>query len=265
MAVIILLANPCNVSAVTISSLTTAQQKNAEIIAEIVSDNWDTYGVLPSIAVAQALQETSLGKAYNNGNLWGIKSGRVSYPSVADGTYAYMRVINNGYYKNAPFQTDYRKQIRAILDGGYCVPEGDYYSNIIYMVEKYNLDDYDKQMFKKIEEKKKKLKAEEERKKKEKAKKERLRKIKAQKEKARKAKWKYMYTMEYDESVPDNAVYVNREIIKKGTVRIYDMNHMELKGIYDAYAGSHDYVIKTSNKHLAGQIVSLDVIENSKG
>lgn len=250
MTVVLLLANPCNVVAMDISSLTEEQQSNARTIAKIVAENWETYGVLPSIAVAQALQETSLGKAYNNGNLWGIKSGRISYPSVADGTYGYMRVINNGYYDDALHQTDYKKQIRAILDGGYCEPEGNYYNDILWLVDRYQLDNLDKEMFKAIEEKKEAK---------------RRKRIQKRKEKARKQKWNHLYTMVYDENVPPHSVIVNKKIIKGGTVRIFDRNHLKMQGIYDAEPGANHFMIKTSDKKMDGEIVSIEVVENSKG
>lgn len=122
------------------------QQKNAETIARICVENWEKYGCLPSVAIAQAFVESTLGKHCPSGsnNLWGICSGAVSYSSIEDGVYGYMRVINNGYYKGAPHCKDYSTQISRILAGGYCTPVGDYYSNAIWTIEHYQLYEYDK-------------------------------------------------------------------------------------------------------------------------
>lgn len=122
------------------------QQRNAETIAKICVDNWKKYGCLPSVAIAQAFVESTLGKHCPSGsnNLWGICSGAVRYDSIEDGVYGYMRVINNGYYKGAPHCKDYSTQISRILAGGYCTPVGDYYSNAIWTIEHYQLYEYDK-------------------------------------------------------------------------------------------------------------------------
>lgn len=122
------------------------QQKNAETIAKICIENWEKYGCLPSVAIAQAFIESTLGKYCPSGsnNLWGICSGAVKYNSIEDGVYGYMRVINNGYYKGAPHCKDYSTQISRILAGGYCIPAEGYYSNIIWTIKHYQLYEYDK-------------------------------------------------------------------------------------------------------------------------
>lgn len=88
------------------------QQKKAEQIAYVVSNNWEEYGVLPSVAIAQAMQESQLGERARGHNLWGIRSGAEQYASLDAGIYRYMEVINNGYYKGAPGTTDYHTQLR---------------------------------------------------------------------------------------------------------------------------------------------------------
>lgn len=128
--------------------LTGKMKMRADIIANICLNNWDDYGVLPSVAIGQAFVESTIGKHCRGYNLWGINSGRgYNYSSLREGTFAYLKVINNGYYKKAPFTKSSRLQIRRILNGGYCVPEGDYYSNFTWALNRYNLEEYDRQMF----------------------------------------------------------------------------------------------------------------------
>lgn len=127
--------------------LTNKQTKIADKIAKVTSENWDEYGVLPSVAVAQAFIESSLGKnCCASNNLWGIASGGESYSSLENGVIRYLEVINNGCYNGAPFQKDYRIQLRKILDGGYCEPVGSYYENAVWGIEHYDFDRYDKEL-----------------------------------------------------------------------------------------------------------------------
>lgn len=112
-------------------------------MAEICIKEWKKYGVLPSVCIAQAMQESTLGKYCSPNNLWQIKSGAVSYGSLEDGVYAYLRVINNGCYGTAPFTKNASSQISKILAGGYCTPVGDYYSNVMWIINKYGLERFD--------------------------------------------------------------------------------------------------------------------------
>ena len=137
-----------NVNIKSADALSRMQKRNAERIAKYTADHYDKYGVLPSIAVAQAMQESSLGKHCPNYNMWGLASGRIYCSSVENGCQKYLRVINNGCYKGAPFCKDWRTQIRRILRGGYCEPVGSYYSYVVSIVTRYNLTKYDKKMWK---------------------------------------------------------------------------------------------------------------------
>ena len=137
-----------NVNNKSADALSRMQKRNAERIAKYTADHYDKYGVLPSIAVAQAMQESSLGKHCPNYNMWGLASGKIYCSSVENGCQKYLRVINNGCYKGAPFCKDWRTQIRRILRGGYCEPVGSYYSCVVSIVNRYNLTKYDKKMWK---------------------------------------------------------------------------------------------------------------------
>ena len=167
--------------------LSEAQSNTADTIAQICIENWETYGVLPSVCVGQAFIESTLGEYCSGYNLWGIQSGQEQYSSLWEGTIRYLNVINKSYYEGAPFKTDYHEQIRIILDGGYCQPVGSYYEDIIWSIDHYGFSKYDTQLFTYLEEKEK---AEQERIEKEKAEAERLEqeKQKAKEEKIKKQK-----------------------------------------------------------------------------
>ena len=133
------------------ATFTPEQQKRVDTIYKIVSneDNWNTYGSLPSVCIAQAVIESGVGKAGNKNNLWGLGCGRSSYKTLKAGVYAYMQCINKDWYKRygATETKSWKKQIRAILKGGYCVPAGGYYREVARVVKEYNLEEYDKLMF----------------------------------------------------------------------------------------------------------------------
>ena len=132
------------VKSVKLIGLSQVQKNRAYTIANICIKEWKRYGVLPSTAISQAMVESTLGKHCRGYNLWGIKSGSVRYSSLENGVYAYLRVINNGCYGTAPFTKNSSSQIRKILNGGYCVPVGNYYKNATWIVNKYKLKKFDK-------------------------------------------------------------------------------------------------------------------------
>ncbi len=129
---------------ITIPELSNAQRQRAYTIANICIKEWDKYGVLPSVAIAQAMIESTLGEHCSGYNLWGIASGKVRYSSLSDGVYGYLRVINNGCYGTAPFTKTASDQIRKILNGGYCVPVGNYYNDAMWIINHYKLRKFDK-------------------------------------------------------------------------------------------------------------------------
>ena len=133
----------------TSNSLSESQLQVANEIAYIVASEYDTYGVLPSVAVGQAMQETGLGgastSASNNYGYWGVcsSSGYATYSSLYEGVISYLRCINNGLYDGALFEKDYSNSLYAIQNGGYCVPSEGYASKVINCIEKYNFKAYD--------------------------------------------------------------------------------------------------------------------------
>lgn len=245
---------------VNAKGLSKSQRNIADTIAEVTAENWDKYGVLPSVAVAQAFVESSLGdhKPHKyNYNLWGIKSGAVWYDTIEEGTYGYMRVINNGYYKNAPFTKDYKLQLKRILAGGYCKPVGDYYSQAMYGYNNYNFEKYDEKMFNDWKKEKQRRRAQ--------RRKARREKIKALREAKRISKFSETYTLVYDELVPYNSVEVDKNIIKSGTIAIID--DLQIKGIYDVKPSKKikGLTIKINNPSMDGMKVKIEVKEHAKG
>ena len=254
--------------------LSDEQWERADLMAEICIDEWETYGVLPSVCIAQAFIESTLGKFCRGNNLWGICSGGVSYDSLEDGIYGYLKVINNGYYPNAPFKTNYKEQIRAILDGGYCQPEGDYYNNVLWAVEYYNLTKYDKALFDELErrEKQKEIETEE-------LEKQRISKRCAEqvsytkhlalernkyKDVSRiKKQYAQEYTFVYLENIPDHCVAVDKSFIPKDVVLVY--KDLVMLRIYDTIDGGKGYTIGTSDKSLVGKKVYINVMKNAVG
>ena len=212
---------------------TEKQQKIADELTEVCIDNWKQYGVLPSTCIAQAFVESTLGEHCSGYNLWGIRSGAEKYNSLEDGTLRYLKVINNGYYDKAPFETDYKKQIKAILDGGYCQPVGDYCSNAMWAIESYDLLKYNEKLFDELERKERK------------------------KQQDRK------FRVIHDDSIPKGVVLVDKNIIPSGAVCIYING--KLYNIYDVASGGQDNVIRINNKMIDRFRVNIEVYENAKG
>lgn len=242
---------------------TESQQRNADRIAEVCIKEWENYGVLPSIAISQAFIESTLGDHCRGYNLWGISSGKASYNSLDSGIYGYLRVINNGYYPNAPFQRDYKVQIREILDGGYCQPEGEYYNKVLWTVEEYNLTRYDEELFKSIDKNKR-----DEFDKKTQSERERLKNLSLERadteymKKRVEKQYKKCYEFVYDPNVSEYKVSVDISLIYGGCILAYD--ELELVGIYDIEGGDIEgYYIGTRDKSLVGKLVYLDIREEA--
>ena len=231
--------------------LPAGQKKTAERIAKVCMDNYEKYGVLPSVCVGQAFIESTLGEHCNGNNLWGIRSGKEHYSTLEEGVFRYLEVINNGYYKGAPFQKDYHKQIRIILDGGYCHPEGSYYRDIIWSINAYHFDRYDKKLFRRLKEEKERKKQ----------KKEEKKYIKDNKKPLE------PFFSQYDKSVPDGIIYADTETISGGCVMVYDENKRFI-GIFDVRQPDDEATkgnrIASGNSKIQGKVY-LKVFEEAKG
>ena len=155
-----------------------------ETITEVCADNWDRYHGYASTCAMMAGNESSFGKACPNYNLWGIKGGH--YYSLKDGVLGWLEVINNQYFPNAREKKSGDAQLDYLLDRGYCVPRGRYFSNCMWLKARYDLGELDDTMFELIQEKKEHQR----------------------------------FKAKYDSSIPVNAVGVDKDIIGSGTVRI---------------------------------------------
>lgn len=236
----VLFMEPVVVSA-KVTRLTEKQEKVADKVAKEASENWEEYGVLPSVAVAQTFIESSLGKnQVRPNNLWGLRPDNEysSYESLNEGISAYLDVLNNGLYDKALHKRNYRDQIWEILQGGYYGEDDggtveEYYQNCVNSIESYHFDRYDQKLFKDLGERK------------------------------RKKKWEKTYTLVYDDSVRENEVRVDKSIIKSGAVQIWKSK--ELQGIYDVTGGQKGRKIGISRPEFDGMKVKIEVCEEAKG
>lgn len=214
------------------AKLSASRQKRADQIYKIMgtSKSWKKYGCLPSVCIAQGIIESGLGEKCRSYNYWGLGCGRSSYSSLENGVRAYQKCINNGYYKGAPHKKNYKVQIDKILDGGYCVPRGSYYSKAVSVIQSYNLTKYDKKLFKQIKKEKleKKRKREEAKRKKEEERK------KKEEEAKRKKLQKQLFTFVYSPSVPLFSLDVDENIVPRGTILLgsffFDVIHQSATG-----------------------------------
>ena len=131
--------------------LTKKQLERADTIAYYVSQNYEDYGVLPSVAVGQAMQETTMGtsdtSATSSYGWWGVistSSGYEKYDSLESGIDSYLKCINNGRYDGALFNESYTSSLLAIQNGGYCQPSNGYASSVSKCIEQYGFREYDK-------------------------------------------------------------------------------------------------------------------------
>lgn len=243
-AMILLVPILCPYIVMAESGLTESQKAVADKVANTVSDNWEEYGVLPSVAVAQTLVESSLGEhQVRPNNLWGLRPGGNyrSYDSLDDGIHGYLRVIGEPRYKRARFVKDYETQISRILDGGYYGEDdggtiSGYYNHVVSSIRKYGFDKYDEKLFNRIDK---------------------------ETEEKRIAKWSKTYTVIYDPDLKPHEVSVDKSIIHGGAVQIW--KNEELQGIYDVVGGQKGCKLGVSDIRLDGLKVKIVVDENAKG
>ncbi|MER2057229.1 MAG: glucosaminidase domain-containing protein [Niallia sp.] len=134
---------------------------------------WSKFGVLPSVAAGQAALESAWGESglttkYNNlfgikgsyqgnsammdtwevygGKKYEIEDGFRAYPDQATSILDYGVFLTvNQRYKKAIGLKDYKSQIKAIHDAGYAT-DPQYADKVISIIEKYGLDDWDKEV-----------------------------------------------------------------------------------------------------------------------
>lgn len=152
-----------------------ARDNFIKIIAPIAQKEDKPYGVLPSITIAQACLESDYGqselaKKYNNlfgvkgtdpnttkvlttkeyvDGQWQVISGRFQvYDTYESAIKAHTRLFVNGttwnpnQYQHVLKAKNYRSQAKALETDGYATDPG-YAEKLIYVIEKYNLNQYD--------------------------------------------------------------------------------------------------------------------------
>lgn len=120
MCICLLIASSLVCNSYTAVASTDTKSDRTKQIVDICRNNYCIYGVFPSVCLAQAILESSLGDVCNSYNYWGLNQGKSYYASLEDGVYAYLECINNGYYGAAPHATNYADQLYSIARGGYC-------------------------------------------------------------------------------------------------------------------------------------------------
>ncbi|MBC1588463.1 GW domain-containing glycosaminoglycan-binding protein [Listeria welshimeri] len=147
-------------------ALSSSQQSFIDEILPAAQDGYQNGKLLTSVTLAQAILESNWGESglsKNSNNLFGIKgtyegksvsmdtmeaSGATTanfrvYPSWKESIEDHTDLITqNDRYKGAVGETDYRKSLQAIKDGGYAT-DPEYVSKLVAIIERYNLDQYD--------------------------------------------------------------------------------------------------------------------------
>lgn len=152
-----------------------ARENFIKVIAPIAQKEDKPYGILPSITIAQACLESDYGqselaKKYNNlfgvkgtdpnntkvlttkeyvNGQWQVISGRFQvYDTYESAIKAHTMLFVNGttwnhnQYQHVLSAKDYRSQAKALETDGYATDPG-YAEKVIYVIEKYNLNQYD--------------------------------------------------------------------------------------------------------------------------
>jgi flagellum-specific peptidoglycan hydrolase FlgJ len=128
-------------------TLTGTMKTNADNLAKACVENYEEYGVLPSVCIGQAFIESHIGVDHSQTdyNWWGIASCNIGYSTFNDGVIGYLSTINNGYYSNAPFNTDPYSTISAIAPNYASSPT--YQQDVTWAINNYNLTAYDDYLF----------------------------------------------------------------------------------------------------------------------
>lgn len=145
-------------------ALTSSRKDTADAIADICIEEWDTYGILPSVAVAQAFVESGLGSG--GSNLFGVNGCSGLGPVSA--TYRYLQCLHNEYFKGkAAWKDSPEEQMYYILERGfYCegeYPYGRYYYNVLGSIDRYGWRKYDRTLEERLRVREKKARQKKER------------------------------------------------------------------------------------------------------
>lgn len=128
-------------------TLTGTMKTNADNLAKACVENYEEYGILPSVCIGQAFIESHIGVDHSQTdyNWWGIASCNIGYSTFDEGVIGYLSTINNGYYSNAPFNTDPYSTIAYIAPNYAASPT--YQQDVTWAINNYNLTAYDEYLF----------------------------------------------------------------------------------------------------------------------
>ena len=131
--------------------------------------SYNKYGVLPSLTMAQAILESGWGEHPIGKNLFGIKAGSSwtgktkttetgeqradgsrykttatfrDYDSYSESIDDHAKLLTNERYKGVIASKNYKEACKAVKDAGYATSL-DYTKNLINIIEKYGLDQWD--------------------------------------------------------------------------------------------------------------------------
>lgn len=233
------------------TGLSRKQQRIADTIAKIAIERYEETHILPSVAVGQALTESSLGRfCIKPNNLWGLKQWNsdfyAGFDSLEDGLNRYFEILSKDRYKSARQAKDYYTQLSRIIASGYDDNDS-YVSDTVRGIERFGFYLYDKGLFKRLEAKRKQER--------------RIRQVKRMRRKQG-----HLFTVVYDLSVPSNEAWVSKSVSNGGgSVQI--MKDDEYYNIFDLRASDKvkGYEIHVSDDRYAGWRAHLSFNENAKG
>ncbi len=162
-----------------LSYLSAQKQQFIKEILPGAMKGYEEYGVLPSLALSQAILESNWGKSHIENNLFGIKateswSGNVAYRntkefidgewivietgfraynSFADSVEDYARLLGRlSRYKEVLAADNYKQAAIAVWEAGYAT-DPKYPQKLTNIIEQYNLQQYDAKAKEKMQEK----------------------------------------------------------------------------------------------------------------
>ena len=105
------------------------------ILAKFAQDNARSTSLPPSLTLAQAIQETSLGSAggaLSSNNMFGVmpKGKLAKYNTIGDSVVRYWDVLSGKLYSGARTATTAYDAMHAVANAGYCTSTYDYPNNI---------------------------------------------------------------------------------------------------------------------------------------
>ncbi len=147
----------------TLSNAQSSAQKYIERFDELALKLMKQTGIPASIILGVSMVESSLGRSKNCkllNNYFGVKgknslhkkggtyrSAYKEYPNAAASFNDFVRIVKNKkYYPKLKGDRNYKKWLHFMNKHGYATAKGAWITDITQMIEKYNLDDFDKDL-----------------------------------------------------------------------------------------------------------------------